>query len=74
MVNRFSPMREVLGELLLKADKPAEAQCEFEQSLKAVPNRFRSLAGPGGGGCPGEESSRSSLALPSIVDPDATRR
>jgi hypothetical protein len=49
MVNRFSPMREVLGELLLKADKPAEAQCEFEQSLKAVPNRFRSLAGPGGG-------------------------
>jgi hypothetical protein len=45
MENRLSPMRELLGELLLQAGKPAEAQREFEQSLKAVPNRFRSLAG-----------------------------
>ena len=45
MENRLLPMRELLGELLLEAGHPAEAQREFERSLKAVPNRFRSLAG-----------------------------
>jgi len=47
MENRLSPMRELLGELLLEAGRPAEAQREFELSLKSVPNRFRSLAGAG---------------------------
>jgi len=47
MENRLSPMRELLGELLLAADKPAEALREFERSLKVVPNRFRSVAGAG---------------------------
>jgi hypothetical protein len=47
MENRLSPMRELLGELLLEANKPAEAQREFELSLTSVPNRFRSLAGAG---------------------------
>ena len=47
MENRLSPMRELLGELLLEADRPAEALREFELSLKSVPNRFRSLAGAG---------------------------
>jgi hypothetical protein len=47
MENRLSPMRELLGELLLEASRPAEAQREFELSLRAVPNRFRSLAGAG---------------------------
>ena len=47
MENRLSPMRELLGELLLEASRPAEAQREFELSLKSVPNRFRSLAGAG---------------------------
>ncbi len=47
MENRLSPMRELLGELLLEAGKPAEAQREFELSLTSVPNRFRSLAGAG---------------------------
>src|SRR5215475_1264932 len=45
MENRLSPMRELLGELLLTANKPAEALREFERSLRVVPNRFRSLAG-----------------------------
>ena len=40
-------MRELLGELLLAANKPAEALREFERSLRVVPNRFRSLAGAG---------------------------
>jgi hypothetical protein len=47
MENRLSPMRELLGELLLEAGRPAEAQREFELSLTSVPNRFRSLAGAG---------------------------
>jgi hypothetical protein len=47
MENRLSPMRELLGELLLEAGRPAEAQRQFELSLESVPNRFRSLAGAG---------------------------
>src|SRR5262245_13628933 len=47
MENRLSPMRELFGELLLTANKPAEALLEFELSLRVVPNRFRSLAGAG---------------------------
>ena len=45
MENRLSPMRELLGELLLETGRPAEALREFERSLQAVPKRFRSLAG-----------------------------
>ena len=45
MENRLSPMRELLGELLLEAGRPDEAQREFDASLQTVPNRFRSLAG-----------------------------
>jgi hypothetical protein len=47
MENRLSPMRELLGELLLEAKRPAEAAQEFEISLRSAPNRFRSLAGAG---------------------------
>jgi tetratricopeptide (TPR) repeat protein len=47
MENRLSPMRELLGELLLEAKRPAEAAREFEMSLRTTPNRFRSLAGAG---------------------------
>jgi hypothetical protein len=47
MENRLSPMRELLGELLLEAKRPAEAAREFEMSLRTAPNRFRSLAGAG---------------------------
>jgi tetratricopeptide (TPR) repeat protein len=45
MENRLSPMRELLGELLLEAGRPEEAQREFDASLQTVPNRYRSLAG-----------------------------
>src|SRR4030095_12149729 len=45
MENRLSPMRELLGELLLEAGRPDEAQREFDASLQTVPNRYRSLAG-----------------------------
>jgi tetratricopeptide (TPR) repeat protein len=45
MENRLSPMRELLGEMLLEAGQPGQAQREFVASLQLVPNRFRSLAG-----------------------------
>jgi hypothetical protein len=45
MENRLSPMREMLGELLLEAGNPRESLREFQQSLHAVPNRRRSLSG-----------------------------
>ena len=45
MENRLSPMRELLGELLLEANEPARALKEFEASLSNNPNRYRSYAG-----------------------------
>jgi tetratricopeptide (TPR) repeat protein len=45
MENRLSPIREMLGELLLEANEPAQALTEFETSLRNNPNRFRSFAG-----------------------------
>jgi len=38
-------MRELLGELLLARNGPAEALREFELSFKAAPNRFRGFYG-----------------------------
>jgi hypothetical protein len=40
-----APSRELLGEMLLELDRPAEAYAEFERSLKRDPNRFRSISG-----------------------------
>jgi tetratricopeptide (TPR) repeat protein len=45
MENRLSPIREMLGELLLEANEAAQALAEFEMSLRNNPNRFRSFAG-----------------------------
>jgi tetratricopeptide (TPR) repeat protein len=39
------PAREQLGELLLKLERPKEAQREFEAALKIYPGRFRGLYG-----------------------------
>ena len=39
------PSRELAGELLLAAKKPAEAQKEFELSLRQAPGRSLSLSG-----------------------------
>lgn len=45
MENRLSPMRELLGELLIEANEPAQALKELEASLRNNPNRYRSFAG-----------------------------
>jgi len=39
------PSRELLGEMLLATNQPAEALIEFERSLKHDPNRFRATYG-----------------------------
>ncbi|MFZ0288498.1 MAG: hypothetical protein WB616_19745 [Candidatus Sulfotelmatobacter sp.] len=39
------PARELLGEMLLELNKPAEAMVEFEATLRTFPNRFNSLSG-----------------------------
>ncbi len=39
------PARELLGEMLLALDRPAEAQDEFRQALDRAPKRTRSLLG-----------------------------
>lgn len=40
-----APSRELLGEMLMKLDFPAQAFAEFERSLKRDPNRFRATYG-----------------------------
>jgi predicted Zn-dependent protease len=45
MENRLSPMREMLGEMLLAMGQPADALRAFEASLRVAPNRYRSIAG-----------------------------
>lgn len=45
MENRLSPMRELLGELLLEAGRAKDASAEFANSLKQYPNRYRGLYG-----------------------------
>jgi tetratricopeptide (TPR) repeat protein len=44
---RLVPARELLGELLLEVNRPAEALQAFESSEKHDPNRFRGLYGAG---------------------------
>ena len=41
----LSPARELLGEMLMKMNMPAEALLQFEATLKKEPRRFRSLYG-----------------------------
>jgi tetratricopeptide (TPR) repeat protein len=39
------PARELLGEMLLESNEPAQALKEFEASMRVEPNRFRGLFG-----------------------------
>ena len=41
----LAPARELLGEMLLQLDRPADALKEFEATLGKEPNRFRALYG-----------------------------
>ena len=41
----LAPARELLGEMLLQLEQPAEALKEFEATMKKEPNRFRAVYG-----------------------------
>src|SRR5207245_8562345 len=41
----LAPARELLAEMLLQANEPAQALREFEASMRVEPNRFRGLYG-----------------------------
>ena len=41
------PAREMLGDLYLEMNRPADALSEFEKSMKVDPNRFNGLYGAG---------------------------
>ena len=43
----LAPARELLGEMLLEANRSAEALAAFEASIRKEPNRFRGLYGAG---------------------------
>ncbi len=45
MENRLWPMRELLGDMLLAANKPALALKEYELSLQSARNRYRGIYG-----------------------------
>lgn len=45
MENRLWPMREILGDMLLAANKPALALKEYELSLRSARNRYRGIYG-----------------------------
>jgi hypothetical protein len=41
----LAPARELVGEMLLRLNRPAEAITEFEATMKKEPNRFRAVFG-----------------------------
>jgi tetratricopeptide (TPR) repeat protein len=41
------PARELLGDLLMKLGRPADALAQYETSIAKEPNRFRGLYGTG---------------------------
>ena len=43
----LAPARELLGEMLIAAHRPASALRQFEDTLKKEPGRFRALYGAG---------------------------
>jgi len=54
----LAPARELLGELLLAAGRPAAALAAFEQTLQHEPNRFRALAGAASAAAAAGDSAR----------------
>ncbi|MEO5510633.1 MAG: hypothetical protein ABIS27_08370 [Longimicrobiales bacterium] len=41
----LAPARELLGDMLMRMHRPAEALVEYQRTLEKEPNRYRSLAG-----------------------------
>jgi tetratricopeptide (TPR) repeat protein len=63
MENRLYPMRELLGDLLLEQQQPAQALTEYETALRSTPNRLRGLYGA----AKAAEDYRSSYRLSKVI-------
>jgi len=61
------PAREMLADMLLEAQQPALALAEYERSLEAAPNRFRSLAGAGSAAEQAGDASKARLYRQRLV-------
>ncbi len=66
------PAREMLGDILLEANQPADAFAEYQQALQLSPNRFNGLFGAGkaaeAAGQPGEARNYYAKLLASTDD------
>jgi Tfp pilus assembly protein PilF len=59
----LAPAREMLGDMYLELDRPAEALAEYRKSLEREPNRYRSLDGArSAAAAAGDQSAAASYA------------
>lgn len=56
------PPRELLADLLLELDRPADALREYEAALRAAPNRFNALYGAATAAAAGDPARARELA------------
>ena len=73
----LAPARELLGYMLLEANRPADALVEFEATIKKEPNRFRGLYGGARAAEAAGQRSRASALYKQLLqvasDPDTNR-
>ena len=73
---RIAPARELLGEMLLAAKRPAEALKEFESSQVREPERFRGFYGAAQAAAQSGDTARAKRYFTRLVEltgPEATR-
>jgi len=61
------PARELLGDMLLEANQPAQALIEYERSLNSAPNRFHGLAGAAAAAERAGDAPKAKLYLQKLV-------
>jgi tetratricopeptide (TPR) repeat protein len=62
------PAREMLGEMLMELERPAEALAEFETALTHEPNRFRSLEGAARAAVKSGDSAKATRYYTTLVE------
>ena len=65
---RMLPARELLGDMLLSAGKPAEALAEYEKSQIREPNRYRGLYGAGQAAAQANDTAKARLYFGKLVE------
>ena len=72
--DRLRPARELLGYMLLAANRPADALAAFETTLKKEPNRFLALAGAADAARQNGDMARESDLRAAAADSRGARR